>query len=152
MNCALHFLRVRAALLGVLLLTQCSVLFVAPYDAQFDRSLTELHEKTSIFLASMRRTRGSHSANVAFYDEAGSRIAILRSRAELYGDKLNAGTLANLDRLSAAFKDLEEAHDAGPLTSLAYAHTMDTHFRALLQIELHKKHSLTVNPPEEAAP
>lgn len=144
----LHRLTLIALLLG--LLSSCSsVLFVAPYDAEFDRGLASLQEDTAVFLARMRRTRGSHDANATFYDEATARVDALRMRAELYGEKLNQGTLTNLDRLQGAFKDLQEAHRDGPLSSSVWARTMNTHFRALLQIELHKKHSLTINPPEE---
>ena len=123
-------------------------MFVAPYDAMVDKQVTELHERTRIFLAKMNATRGSHAQGEEFYREAHASIAVIRSRAELYGAEKNKGTLDNLNRLDTAFSDLEEAHRAGPLTNPAYANTMDIHFQSLLQIELHKKFSSGISAPK----
>jgi hypothetical protein len=132
------------------LLASCAVMFVAPYDATIDRQLTELHERTRFFLAKMNASRARHAQSGEFYHEAHASVAVIRSRAELYGAEKNKGTLDNLARLDIAFTDLEEAHRAGPLIGPAYANTMDVHFRALLQIELHKKHSVAVGAPKES--
>jgi hypothetical protein len=123
-------------------------MFVAPYDEQVDKQLTELHQKTRVFLAKMNSTRGSYADNKGFYQEAHADVAVLVSRAKLYGADKNKGTLDNLQRLDAAFNDLEEAHQAGPLRGPAWANTMDIHFEALLQIELHKKFSSGVAAPK----
>jgi hypothetical protein len=126
----------------------CAISLVAPYDEAIDKQLTELHLRTRVFLAKMSSTRGSYAENVAFYREAHASVAVLLSRAKLYGEK-NKGTVDNLNRLDAAFTDLEEAHRAGPLVGPAYANTMDIHFESLLQIELHKKFSSGVAAPKK---
>ena len=138
----------RLLLLLPFVLAGCAVMFVAPYDAMVDKQVTELHERTRIFLAKMNASRGSHAQNVDFYQGAHASVAVIRSRAELYGAEKNKGTLANLKLLDSAFTDLEEAHRAGPLIGPAYANTMDVHFRSLLQIELHKKFSSGVAAPK----
>jgi hypothetical protein len=96
----------------------------------------------------MSATRGSYAENKSFYQEAHASVAVLSSRAKLYGEK-NKGTIANLKLLDGAFSDLEEAHRAGPLIGPAYANTMDIHFESLLQIELHKKFSSGVAAPKK---
>ncbi len=129
------------------LIAGCAISLVAPYDEAIDKQLTELHLRTRVFLAKMSATRGAYGNNIAFYREAHASVAVLLSRAKLYGDK-NKGTVDNLNRLDAAFTDLEEAHRAGPLVGPAYANTMDVHFESLLQIELHKKFSSGVAAPK----
>ena len=136
-----------AAILVGFVISGCAVMFVAPYDEQVDKQLTELHQKTRVFLARMNGTRGGYSDNKGFYQEAHADVAVLISRAKLYGADKNKGTLDNLQRLDAAFNDLEEAHQAGPLRGPAWGNTMDIHFEALLQIELHKKFSSGVAAP-----
>lgn len=125
-------------------------MFVAPYDEVFDRQVSEFHQKTATFLARMNSTRGSYEANRAFYSEAEATIEVLRSRASLYSEAKNSGTLKELDLLQQAFKDLEDAHRAGPIVGAGYLasrNTISMHFRAILQIELHKKHSAAVAAP-----
>ena len=135
-----------AAIFFAFVVSGCAVMFVSPYDEQVDRQLTELHQKTRVFLTKMNSTRGSYADNKGFYLEAHADVAVLISRAKLYGDK-NKGTLDNLQRLDGAFSEIEEAHQAGPLRG-PYADTMDVHFETLLQIELHKKFSSGVAAPK----
>jgi hypothetical protein len=137
-----------AAVFFAFVISGCAVMFVAPYDEQVDKQLTELHQKTRVFLAKMNSTRGTYADNKGFYQEAHADVAVLMSRAKLYGAEKNKGTLDNLQRLDAAFNDLEEGHQAGPLRGSAWANTMDIHFEALLQIELHKKFSSGVAAPK----
>lgn len=137
-------------LLPLFLLAGCAVNFVAPYDEVFDRQVSELHQNTAVFLARMHATRGSYSSNRGFYSEAAGSIEVLRTRASLYGEKKNSGTLKELDLLEQAFNDLQEIHRAGPIVGDGYravSNTLSVHFRALLQIELHKKHSAAVSAP-----
>jgi hypothetical protein len=132
------------------LLGGCAVSFVAPYDEVFDRQVSEFHQHTSLFLARMNSTRGTYAANRAFYAEADGTIEVLRSRASLYDEKKNAGTLKEIALLEQAFRDVEEIHRAGPIVGDGYRavrNTLSVHFRALLQIELHKKHSAAVSAP-----
>jgi hypothetical protein len=140
-------LRPLLAVFVAALIAGCAISFVAPYDEAIDKQLTELHLRTRVFLAKMSATRGAYGNNIAFYREAHASVAVLLSRAKLYGDK-NKGTVDNLNRLDAAFTDLEEAHRAGPLVGPAYANTIDVHFESLLQIELHKKFSSGVAAPK----
>ena len=142
-------LRLLAASLVLLAITGCAVMFVAPYDQQVDKQITELHQKTRVFLAKMNSTRGSYADNKSFYQEAHASVAVLISRAKLYGEDKNKGTLTNLKRLDKAFDDLAEGHQAGPLLGPAWANTMDIHFESLLQIELHKKFSSGVAAPKQ---
>jgi hypothetical protein len=138
-------------LLPLLLFAGCVVSFVAPYDEVFDRQVSEFHQRTAVFLAQMNSTRGSHAANRAFYSEAEATIEVLRSRASLYDEAKNRGTLKELDLLEKAFSDVEEIHRAGPIVGDGYRavrNTLSVHFRALLQIELHKKHSAAVRAPD----
>ena len=96
----------------------------------------------------MNSTRGSYEANRAFYSEADGTIEVLRLRASLYNEAKNRGTLDQIQSLERAFNDLQEVHQAGPFVGdgyLAVRNTLSTHFRALLQIELHKKHSAAVS-------
>jgi len=140
-------LRPLLAVFVAALIAGCAISLVAPYDEAIDKQLTELHLRTRVFLAKMSGTRGAYGNNIAFYREAHASVAVLLSRAKLYGDK-NKGTVDNLNRLDAAFTDLEEAHRAGPLVGPAYANTIDVHFESLLQIELHKKFSSGVAAPK----
>jgi hypothetical protein len=140
-------LRPLLAVFVAALIAGCAISLVAPYDEAIDKQLTELHLRTRVFLAKMSATRGAYGNNMAFYREAHASVAVLLSRAKLYGDK-NKGTVDNLNRLDAAFTDLEEAHRAGPLVGPAYANTIDVHFESLLQIELHKKFSSGVAAPK----
>ena len=151
---ALHSIA-RAPLAAILfgVLSGCAVVLVAPYDEIFDRQLGELHQRTAVFLVHMNATRGSYSANRYFYDEAFGSIQALRARAEVYGTEKNRGTLDDLAALDQAFHDLQEYHEAGPLIGDGYRamrNTIDIHFKALLQIEIHKKHSLAVNAPKKS--
>jgi len=149
-NCPLAAAALRLFLVLFLaaLVSGCAISFVAPYDEQVDKQLTELHQKTRFFLAKMSASRASYSAGKSFYLDAHASVAVLLSRAKLYGAK-NQGTIDDLTRLDTAFSDLEEAHRAGPLVGLAYANTMDIHFESLLQIELHKKFSSGVAAPKK---
>lgn len=139
------------ALLPLLLFfASCAVRFVAPYDDVFDRQVSDFHQKTAVFLARMNSTRGTHAANRGFYSEADGTIEVLRSRAGLYDEAKNRGTLKALELLEQAFDDVEEIHRAGPIVGDGYRavrNTLSVHFRALLQIELHKKHSAAVSKP-----
>lgn len=132
----------------MLLLSSCAVMFVAPYDEVFDRQVSEFHQKTASFLARMNSTHGSYEANRAFYSEADATIEVLRSRASLYNEAKNRGTLREIDLLEKAFDDLAKMHRAGPIVGEGYQaarNLLSVHFRALLQIELHKKHSAAVS-------
>ena len=71
-----------ALLLG-LLLAGCSVLFVAPYDAIVDQSLTNLYAQTLTFLDCMERTADSYASQRAFYDEAKGTVSAIKVRAAL---------------------------------------------------------------------
>jgi hypothetical protein len=145
--------RAVAALVLGAVFTGCAVSLVAPYDEIFDRQLGELQLRTDVFLAQMNATRGSYSANRSFYPEAFGTVEALRARAEVYGAAKNKGTLTELDALAQAFRDLQEYHEAGPVVGDGYQairNTIDVHFRALLQIELHKKHSAAVGAPTTA--
>jgi PBP1b-binding outer membrane lipoprotein LpoB len=133
-----------------LLLSSCAVTFVAPYDEVFDRQVSEFHQKTATFLARMNRTHGSYDANQTFYAEAEATIEVLRTRASLYNEAKNKGTLTEIDLLEKDLKDVEKMHRAGPLVEEAYQAARNllwVPFRALLQIELHKKHSAAVSAP-----
>lgn len=137
-----------AAIVFALVLSGCTVMFVAPYDEQVDKQITELHQKTRAFLAKMSSSHGSYAENKTFYQEAHAAVAVLISRAKLYGEDKNKGTLAELKQLDVAFDNLEKGHKAGPLIGPAWANTMDIHFESLLQIELHKKFSSGVAAPK----
>jgi len=137
-------------LIPLLFLASCAVSFVAPYDEVFDRQVSEFHQETAVFLARMLSTRGTYAANRTFYAEADGTIEVLRSRASLYDEKKNAGTLQQLALLEQAFDDVAEIHRAGPMVGDGYRavrNTLSVHFRALLQIELHKKNSAAVSAP-----
>jgi hypothetical protein len=144
----LAFLIVLCAMLG-----GCAVAWVAPYDGIFDRQVAELHLKTGTFIARMSGSGGSYEANRTFYYEAEAAVEVLRSRAEMFGEKQNRGTLAILNDLQTAFEQMQEVHRAGPLkgnAGRALASTMQRHFKALEAVQLAKKRSLTHSPRADA--
>jgi hypothetical protein len=133
------------AILLMLCAVGCTVLFVSPYDEKFDQGVSDLQQKTEVFLAKIAKSKATHSNSGDFYTDARGEIEALRSRALVYGEDKNKGTLAELDLLQKAFEQMEQYHRAGPITGSGYEamrNTLGAHFRALLQIEVHKKRSL----------
>jgi hypothetical protein len=138
------------ALLFGLLLVGCSVVFVAPYDAVIDESLTNLYAQTLTFLDRMERTGDSYSSQRAFYDEAKGAVSAIKTRAALLPK--NSGTTKNLDELSGQYDRLAELHRQGPLVGLKAKiarELIDSNFRSVMQLELHKKLGAAVVSPAQ---
>ena len=133
-----------------LLLAGCSVLFVAPYDAIVDQSLTNLYAQTLTFLDRMERTGDSYARQRAFYDEAKGTVSAIKVRAALLPK--NSGTIKNLDELSGQYDRLAELHRRGPLVGLKAKiarELIDSNFRSLMQLELHKKLGAAVGSADQ---
>ncbi len=145
------------ALLILLFQAGCSVLFVAPYDSVVDQSINDLHVRTIVFLDRMARTGGSFAENRSFYDEAHGTIATIRSRAAMLPK--NEGTLNNLKELDDNITRLAVLHKIRPLTGTgtldpAYnvRELIESNFRSLTRIELHKKLGSSVGKSADAKP
>ena len=132
-----------------LLLAGCSELFVAPY-AVTDESLTNLYAQALTFLDRMERTGDSYASQRAFYDEAKGTVSAIKVRAALLPK--NSGTIKNLDELSGQYDRLAELHRRGPLVGLKAKiarELIDSNFRSLMQLELHKKLGAAVGSPDQ---
>ena len=147
------FVRVPSTLLAFLfglLLAGCSVLFVAPYDQVIDQSLTDLYAQSLTFLDRMERTGDSYASQRAFYDEAKGTVSAIKVRAALLPK--NSGTIKNLDGLSGQYDRLAELHRRGPLVGLKAKiarELIESNFRCLMQLELHKKLGAAVGSPDQ---
>jgi len=133
-----------------LLLAGCSVVFVAPYDAIVDQSLTDLYAQTLTFLDRMERTGDSYASQRGFYDEAKGTVSAIKVRAALLPK--NSGTIKNLDELSGQYDRLAELHRRGSLVGLKAKiarELIDSNFRSLMQLELHKKLGAAVGSPDQ---
>lgn len=158
-------------LLLALLISGCAVSFIGPYDELTDRAITDLQNRTELFITRMRETGGRYSQNRDFYSDARARLASIRLREELYARKLkrdqsdtstpevvlkkgqpdpNDPTLRLIELLRGNLDQLEKLHQEGPLTGTAgkVAHQLiNTNFQSLLQLELAKKRSSGVSTP-----
>jgi len=124
------------AFLFGLLLTGCSVLLIAPYDATTDRLLTDLTVRTETVVVEADNDQLSVAEREKFYAEAEGTVNAMKMRAGLYAK--NQQEIAALDELAKRYRALAERH-ASPRTSLT------TGLRATLldvqQIQVAKKRS-----------
>jgi hypothetical protein len=139
-----------APLLCLVFLAGCSVTFVAPYDDVIDQAVTNLYVKSSVFLDRMERTGDSYTSQQSFYEEAKGTVEAISARARLLPK--NDGTIKNLNELSGQYDRLAELHRRGPLVGLKakIAHQLiDSNFRSLMQLELHKKLGSSVGQADQ---
>jgi len=118
------------AFLFGLLLSGCSVLLIAPYDATTDRLLTDLTVRTETVVVEADNDQLSVGEQEKFYAEAEGTVNAMKMRAGLYAK--------NEQELGKRYHALHERH-ASPRTSLT------TGLRATLldvqQIQVAKKRS-----------
>jgi hypothetical protein len=100
------------------------------------------------------RSNGTHgdgyASQGAFYDEAKDTVSAIKARAALLPK--NSGTIKNLDELSGQYDRLAELHRQGPLVGLKAKiarELIDSNFRSLMQLELHKKLGATVGSSDQ---
>jgi len=127
----------------------CAITLVGPYDEVTDQAITDLANRTELFLVRMQATGAPYQGNESFYTDAKARLATIRLRAQLYAN--NQGELKELDLLSANFEKLAALHRLGPLTGAVgktARQLIETNFESLLQIELAKKRSSGVSAPK----
>lgn len=131
-----------------LLLAGCSVLFVSPYDEMTDRAISDLVVKTETFLVRYSATtndlgrlvkagRAFDDEAAKFYNEARGAAAAILLRSE-QKDK-NQEEIKMLRDLSSQYDRLEASHRLGTITKTSAA-GLHTTLRALLQVQLTKKH------------
>jgi hypothetical protein len=131
-----------------LLLAGCSVLFVSPYDEMTDRAISDLVVKTETFLVRYSATtndlgrlvkagRAFDDEAAKFYNEARGATAAILLRSE-QKDK-NQEEIKILQDLSSQYDRLEASHRLGTITKTSAA-GLHTTLRALLQVQLTKKH------------
>jgi hypothetical protein len=142
-----------------LLFASCSVLFVSPYDEVTDRAATELVTKTEIFIVRYAATtdetghiisRGKpYDAEAAsFYTEARGAAAAMLLRSEQ--KEKNEEEVQILRNLSTRYDQLEASHRLGSITKTSAAGLLRT-LRALVQVQLTKKHIATSNEASSAS-
>lgn len=72
-------------LAAVVLLSACTVQWIAPYDETVDRGVTQFHEEFLGFVADMnrkaRRPDGTYARNTAFYDKWSAKLTALADRS-----------------------------------------------------------------------
>jgi hypothetical protein len=131
-----------------LLLAGCSVLFVSPYDEMTDRAVSELVTKTETFLGRYSATtndmgrlikagRSYDDEAARFYNEARGSVAAILLRSEQ--KEKNTEEIKILGDLSGQYDRLEASHRLGTITKSS-AFGLRTTLRALLQVQLTKKH------------
>ncbi len=142
-----------------LLFASCSVLFVSPYDEVTDRAATELVTKTEIFIVryagttdetghTVRRGKPYDVEAGTFYTEARGAAAAMLLRSE-QKDK-NEEEIQILRNLSTRYDQLEASHRLGLITKTSTAGLLRT-LRALVQVQLTKKHIATSNEATSAS-
>lgn len=143
-----------------LFVASCSVLFVSPYDEVTDRAATELVTKTEIFIVGnaattdetghiVRRGKPFDAEAATFYTEARGAAAAMLLRSE-QKDK-NDEEIQILRNLSTRYDQLEASHRLGSITKNSAAGLQRT-LRALVQVQLIKKHLATSQQASSAAP
>lgn len=138
----------------------CAVSFIGPYDEVTDRAITDLQNRTELFLNRVEVADNGYEANQTFYREMKASLATIRLREEIYARKLQDGsadpadpTLKEIRLLQENFENLERLQKAGSLSGLPgrTAHQLiETNFRSLLQLELAKKRSSGVSAPKSS--
>jgi hypothetical protein len=149
------------SLLGLLplLFASCSVLFVSPHDEVTDRAATDLVTKTEIFIVGyaattdetgriVRRGKPYDHEAATFYNEARGAAAAMLLRSE-QKDK-NEEEIQILRNLSTRYDQLEASHRLGSITKTSAAGLLRT-LRALVQVQLTKKHIATSNEATSAS-
>lgn len=123
-----------------------SVRLIADYDQKIDDGVTALQKKTEAFLIGLERTcqtpEGAYGKHVSFYDEAKVEISALQVRADAIA--LNTLTSEQLTLLKNSFAEMEEQHKKGftPLVVAKTRELLNTHFTAILKLEVAKKRDL----------
>jgi len=147
-------------LLLPLLLCGCSVLFVSPYDEVTDRSANELTTRTEIFLVRyaaridetgnvIRSGKSYDSEAAAFYNEARGTVDAMLLRSEQ--KEKNEEEIQILQDVRQQYDRLEASHRLGRITKNSAAGLHRT-LRALLHVQLVKKHLATSKQPTTASP
>jgi len=142
-----------------LLFASCSVLFVSPYDEVTDRAATELVTKTEIFIVRyaattdetgnvVRRGKPYDVEAATFYAEARGAAAAILLRSEQ--KEKNEEEIQILRNLSTRYDQLEASHRLGSITKTSAAGLLRT-LRALVQVQLTKKHIATSNEASSAS-
>jgi hypothetical protein len=141
-----------------LLMGGCAVMFVSPYDEMTDRSATELVLRTETFLvryAAVTDETGNVAQEgkpydreaAAFYTDAKGAAAAILFRSEQKAK--NEEEIEILRNLITRYGQLEASHRLGRITKTSAAGLHRT-LRALLQVQLTKKHIGTAAAPTTA--
>lgn len=135
------------ALLPLLLLGGCAVLFVSAYDPVTDEGIQETAKKTETIIADVLSNGTGYAAHREHYREAQGALAAVALRAELYGEK-NKAERETIARLRQALGNLEKIHRALGSFRAAEAEGVRSLLRSLMHHELSKKHSTALTAPK----
>jgi hypothetical protein len=135
-------------LLLLLSIWSCTpVRLVSPYDALFDRGVSDLHTKVVTFVLRMTalagKPEGTYDANQAFYAEAKGELSTLRLRAGL--QEKNEQTLKMIDDLDENMGRLRQLHETGKERGLFKAiadpalKLIEINFETILKLESAKR-------------
>ena len=133
----------RALVLALLLAAGC-VHFVADYDEQIDRGISQVLSQFQAIFTRLDRTAGTEGAlypnYVKDYDEIRTELRVLRSRAAAHVK--NDLTIQQIDLLLDSLDKMEALQKLGPLPPEHLAvlrRSIETSCTAILKLELAKK-------------